>query len=238
MKTMQKFYFIPLVILLVVFSCNVVGERGNGNVVREERKVSSFNGIEVSGAFDVLLSQGPVQSLIVEADQNLMKIIKTEVVGNTLRISQREPIRDAKSLKIFITVPEMKRIEVSGAVDIETQTKFTQNEMSLEISGATDAKLDLAVQKLEVSSSGGCDLKLSGVATVFAIDASGAVEVKAYDLLSESVSIDISGAGNAEVNASKEIKASVSGAGDVRYKGNPAKVWSDVSGAGSMRKAD
>jgi hypothetical protein len=238
MKTMKIFTPVAILVALFIFSCNVVGEHGNGNVTRQERKVSAFDALEVSGAFDVFLTQGPVQSVIIEADENLMKNIKTDVMGSTLKIEHKHPVHDAKSMKVFITVPELKRIEVSGAVDIETQTKFTQPELSLEISGATDAKLELALQKLNVRSSGGCDLKLSGIATLFALDASGAVDVKAYELLSESVFIEISGAGNAEVSASKEIKADVSGAADVRYKGNPAKVWSDVSGAGSIKKVD
>ena len=121
-------------------------------------------------------------------------------------------------------------------MDLTTEGKFTENELEIEISGATNAKLDHAVQKLGVSCSGGCKLNLKGMANSFNLDGSGAVDVFAYDMLTESVSIEISGAGKAEVNVSKEIKASISGAGNVRYKGNPAKVWSDVSGAGSIKK--
>lgn len=238
MKTKNNLSVLALVVVMIIMSCNVVGERGSGNVVRQERNVSTFDALEVSGSFDVYLSQGSTQSVILEADDNLMDNIKTEVFGSTLKIETKKPIRNAKSLKVYITVATMKRIDVSGAVNIQTQTKFTQDALSLEISGATDAKLDLAVQKLEVNSSGGCDLKLSGYATNFAIDGSGAVDIKAYDMLSEVVSIEISGAGNAQVSVTKELKANISGAADVRYKGNPAKVWSDVSGAGSIKKVD
>ena len=238
MKTVQKLPVVLLTFVILLSSCYVLGEHGNGKVVKQERKVEAFDAIDVSGAFDVLLSQGATQSVFVEADENLMPIIKTEVVGGTLRIENKKPIHDSKCLKIYITVPELKKIEISGAVDIETQTKFTETELRIEISGATDAKLDLAVQKLIVSSSGGCKLTVTGMANNFTLDASGAVNVYAYNLLCENVSIDISGAGDAEVNASKEIKADISGAANVKYKGNPAKVWSDVSGAGSMRKVD
>jgi len=68
-----------LVTLLMLTGCNVIGEIGSGNVIRQERKVSSFNGIEVSGVFHVDLTQGTTNSVIVEADDNLMDIIRTEV---------------------------------------------------------------------------------------------------------------------------------------------------------------
>jgi hypothetical protein len=67
-----------LIILLVIVSCNVIGEIGSGNVIREERKLSSFNKIEVSGAFDVKLIQGTSTSVVVEADDNLMPLIRTQ----------------------------------------------------------------------------------------------------------------------------------------------------------------
>ena len=238
MKTSKNFAVLIVMMSLILTSCNVLGEHGNGNVIKQERNVKMFDAIDVSGAFDVLLSQGPTQSVFVEADENLMSIIMTEVVGGTLRIENKKPIHDSKCMKVYITVPELKKIEISGAVDVETQTKFTQNELFLDVSGSTDAKLDLSVQKLNVNSSGGCKLQVMGMANTFNLDASGAVDVQAFELLCENVSIDISGAGKAEVNASKEIKAGVSGAANVRYKGNPAKVWSDVSGAGSIQKVD
>jgi hypothetical protein len=238
MKTLKNFSTAVFTLVILLTSCSVLGEQGNGNVIKQERKVSAFDAIDVSGAFDVYLSQGPVQSVFVEADENLLPIIKTDVSGSTLRIENNKPIHNAKSLKVYITVRELRKIEVSGAVDIQTETKFTQNELAIEISGATDAKLDLAVQRLEVNSSGGSKLSLTGMANTFNLDVSGAVDVRAYELLTENVSIEISGAGEAEINVTKELKADVSGAANVKYKGNPAKVWTDVSGAGSVKKAD
>ena len=238
MKTMKFFSMLFLTLIILLSNCAVLGEQGNGNVIKQERKVASFDAIDVSGSFEVFLTQGNDQSVFIEADENLLPIIKTEVEGSTLTIETKKSIHHAKTMRVYITVKELKKIEISGAVDLTTQNKFTETEMSIEVSGATDSKLELAVQKLDVSSSGGCKLKLIGMANTFNLEGSGAVDVFAFDLLTETVSIDISGAGKAEVNVSKEIKAEISGAGNVKYKGNPAKVWSDISGAGSIKKVD
>jgi hypothetical protein len=238
MKTVKNLSTLLFTIVILLASCSVLGERGNGNVVKQERKVSPFDAIEVSGAFDVYLSLGSTQSVFVETDENLQPLIRTGVFGSTLKIDNKEPIHNSKCMKVYITVTDLKRIEVSGAVDIHTQNKLTLTELAIEISGATDAVLDIAVQKLEVSSSGGSNMKLSGMANKVDLDASGAVDIRAFELLTEIVSLDISGAGEVEINVTKELTASVSGAGTVRYKGNPAKIDTDVSGAGSVKKAD
>lgn len=238
MTTVKNFSTLLFTIVILLAGCSVLGERGNGNVVRQERKVSDFNAIEVSGAFDVFLSLGLTQSVIVEADENLQPLISAEVHGSTLKIENKKPIRDSKSLKVYITVTDLRKIELSGAVDLQSQNKLTLTELSVEISGATDADLDIAVQKLEVSSSGGSKLKFSGMANKVDMDVSGAVNIHAFDLLAEIASLSISGAGDAEINVTKELYADISGAGSVRYKGDPQKVDSNVSGAGSIRKAN
>jgi hypothetical protein len=238
MKTVKQLSTVLFTVVILFASCSVLGERGNGNVQKQERKVAAFNAIEVSGAFDVILSQGTTQSVILEADDNLLPLIRTEVIGNTLKIDNNKPIHNPKCMKVYITVTDLKRIEVSGAVDLQTQTKLTFTELAIDISGSTDATLDIAVQKLEISSSGGSNLKLTGMANRVDLDVSGAVDIRAYDLLAESVSLDISGAGEAEINVTKELKADISGAATVRYKGNPGKVDTSISGAGSIKRAE
>jgi hypothetical protein len=238
MKTLKNFSTLLFTIVILLASCSVLGERGNGNVIKQERKVSAFDAIDVSGAFDVYLSLGSSQSVFIEADENLQPLIRAEVSGNTLRIDNKKPIHDAKSLKVYITVTDLKRIELSGAVDLQSENKLTLNELAVEISGATDANLDIAVQKLEINSSGGSKLKFSGMANKVDMDISGAVDIHAFDLMAEIVNIDISGAGDAEVTATKELYADISGAASVRYKGDPAKIDSNVSGAGSVKKAN
>jgi hypothetical protein len=227
-----------LITLLIVVSCNVIGERGSGNVIRQERKVSSFNGIEVSGAFDVILIQGTSQMVVIEADDNLMDLISTEVRGNTLVVENKKPIQHSKSMKVFVTFTELRKVDLSGAVDIESQGKLTLPELLISSSGASDAKLDMAVQKLSIDCSGGSKLNLTGSATDVNVDGSGAVDLFAFDLLAENYRLSISGAGKAEINVSKDLNVNISGAANVRYKGNPSKNIQDISGAGSVKKVD
>lgn len=227
-----------LITLLIIVSCNVIGERGSGNVIREERKVSSFTGIDVSGAFDIILAQGTSNSVIVEADDNLLNLIRTEVRDNILVIDNKKPISHSKSLKVFITFTELKTIDLSGAVGIESQGKLNLSDLTISGSGASEGKLDMDVQKLKIDCSGGSKLKLTGSAKDVDVDASGAVDLFAFDFPAETYKLSISGAGKADINVSKELNVDISGAATVHYKGNPTKNIQDISGAGTVKKVD
>jgi hypothetical protein len=48
--------------------------------------------------------------------------------------------------------------------------------------------------------------------------------------------IDITGSGGVEITVNKDLDADISGSGTVLYKGNPARVNSDASGSGSVKK--
>ncbi len=243
MKTTRFFSAFMLISLFLGLSslfaaCNEFGVHGDGNVLKETRKTGSFNGIEVSGAFDIVMKQGATEEVIIESDANLLPLIRTDVVGGILKIETKKPVSHVTVMKVYITVKELKRIETSGAVDIRTDGRINVPELSIEASGATDSKLEIAVTKLKLECSGASKIRFSGSATDVSMELSGASDIFGYDLLAESYDIDISGAGNAQVNVSKKIHAEISGAGSVKYKGSPAEIDQSVSGAGSIKKVE
>ena len=67
MKTMRFFSIFLFASIFVGISslfagCNMIGGvHGDGNVLKETRKICSFDGIEVSGAFDIILKQGATE---------------------------------------------------------------------------------------------------------------------------------------------------------------------------------
>jgi len=220
-------------------SCDVIGGiHGDGNVLKETRKVSGFDGIEVSGAFNIILKQGPAEEVVVESDANLLPVIRTEVVGGTLTIETKKPVSHMTVMKVYITVKDLKKIDVSGAVDIHTDGRLTVPELSIDASGASESKMELGVQKLKLDCSGASKMRFSGFATYVNMDLSGASDIFGFDLLAETYDIEISGAGNAQINVSKKIHAEISGAGNVKYKGSPTDVDQSVSGAGTIKRVD
>ncbi len=229
-----KRIFSLIVIAFALNSC-IHTIDGNGEVTKEQRAVSSFDKIDISGGYEVLINQGDEEKLELEVDENLLEYIETETKDNTLYISSTEPIGGATSLKLYITVVDVDDIDVSGAIELRNKGTYKTENLEIDVSGASDIDLDVDIENLIMDMSGASETTLTGNASNFEIDISGAGELQAKKLKTRNTTISISGAGSAVVHAKKTLNVSVSGAGSVKYKGNP-KVEKDISGAGSVEQ--
>ena len=212
------------------------GVKGDGNVVKQERTIGSFNEIEVGGAFRVFLSQGNEEKLIVEADENLLDIITTEVRGNTLEISTNKDIRNYDALNIYLTFKEIEELDISGACKLSADNKLRFDDLDLECSGASNVELKFSANNLDMDFSGASDVELYGSADKVELEVSGASNLDAFEFETNYFDIDVSGASHAKIFVKEELSAEVSGAASLKYKGSPVITNHDVSGAGSMKK--
>ncbi len=239
MKPKNYFKAIAILIIGLLFTGTALFAqreiKGNGNVVKEERNIQSFTEVSISSAFEVYLTQGNREELIVEIDENLLEGVKTEVVGGRLKIYTSNSIRKAEEMNIYLTFKDLEQIKVSGAVEINGQNSFDLDEFELECSGASEIDLDLSANKLELDLSGASEIYLKGKVKEFMIDCSGASELDASGLEADYLKLDASGASEIKVFVNEELDIEASGASTVRYKGNP-RINMDNSGASSVKR--
>lgn len=236
-KSMMKNLFILAVIAFMISSCQHM--TGSGNIVKEKRNTGNFKRIDVGGAFEVELKNGPQTSVEVEADDNLLSIIETRVNGDELNIHTKGSynITDGH-FKVYITAPEIKGVKSTGAANFKALDVLKSDEqITFEASGAGNIKAAVDAPKVKAESSGAGDIELSGRTKDYTVNASGGGNVKSANLLTETTDADVSGAGSVHVHASVSLKAEASGAGSVYYRGG-ANVSSNTSGAGSVKKED
>lgn len=191
------------------------GAAGSGTAATETRQVEAFSEIDVGGNFQVEVEVGPAQQVTVEADDNLLALIETNVSGETLKIRTSKSVRTKVEPKITITVPSLRMVEASGASKVEA-SGLAGDAFELEASGASRIVLSGAVEELE-------------------IDVSGAGDVDAEDLQTKQADVDVSGAGDVDVTVSDVLDVDISGAGSVSYAGEPT-LTEDVSGAGKVKR--
>jgi len=230
---------LSIALILLVGISSACGEivKGNGNVITDDRNVSTFDGIRIGGSFEVFLEQGNSESLRIEADENLMSHIKTEVRGGVLHIWIKESVIRAESMRAYITFVNVENIDISGAVELSGIGSLSFDDLGIEASGATEIDLNLHAGSLELDLSGSSEVDLEGKASNMNLGISGAGELFAEDFLLQSCDIGISGAGSAVINVSERLDIDISGAASVRYKGQP-KVSQRVSGAAKVRSID
>jgi carbon monoxide dehydrogenase subunit G len=241
---MRKLFLYLSIVSVVFISCRggIFGKRvaGDGNVRTETRTAGTFNSVDVSGAMDLYVKQESNRSIKIVADENLLPYIVVDVEGDKLVIKPKNGfnLNPTSSIKVYVSSPVFNRIEASGACDVFTENQINSSEtFDLDLSGSSDAKMDIKAPKISAEVSGACSVELRGETKEFNGDGSGSSNFKCFDLKSESTVIGISGAGDAEVFASVKLDVDVTGAGEVKYKGNPS-INQKISGAGSVRKAD
>jgi len=238
---MKTFQTILSVMILSAFAggCyinNVETISGNGKVVKQVREITGFSGLKVATGIDAVISQGDKESLTVEADENLLDYIKTEVVDGKLKIYSDKNIRNAKAKKVTIEFKKLNSIDISSAGNVEGNNTLITDELDIEMSSAGDLTLSLEADKLEISISSAGDAKLSGKVNTFKADLSSAGDLNAYELEAKTGDISVSSAGSAGVFITEEASFQCSSAGSINYKGEPRLKNVSTSSAGSVNK--
>lgn len=224
MKKLSSIVFILALATGLAFSAgcrlgsfsNFGGVQGSGTSKTETRNVSGFTKIDAGGAVSLEISMQKDFSVEVQADDNLLANIKTEVSGDTLKIYSEDRISPKTKINIRISMPSLEGLDVSGA------------------SNATVASVN--ADSLELKASGASKIKIDGTAKELNADASGASTIDAEGLRTEDADVEASGASKAIVSATDELKADASGASKISYTGEPKNLKQDSSGASSITK--
>jgi hypothetical protein len=241
-RTIRIVFILALISILTIFavSCKwTVGfVRGSGNVVTEERDVSNFHKIHLSGIGNLIITQGEEESLTIEADDNIIAIIEAEVSGNELNIGFKRgyAFTPSATIKFYLTVVDLDEISLSGAGNIDCEG-FETEVLQFDVSGAGDLDFDLDAERVEVVVSGAGNIILSGKVDSQEIEIDGAGKYDGEDLESRECAITVSGAGSATVNVSELLDVEINGVGNVYYSGSPS-VTQDISGLGKVRSLE
>ena len=210
---------------------------GSGNVLSEDRQVSGFDSVSVSGGGELILAQGDEEALTIETDDNLLPFIKSEVQNGRLSIGPRNVnLTPTKSVRYQLKLKKLNDLESSGSVRVEADNIQTER-FALSVSGSGNFNVaHLETQVLSTHISGSGSTSASGRAETQDIDISGSGDHHASDLKSSKAVANISGSGHASLWVTQTLTAHISGSGSVEYRGD-ATVASHVSGSGKVRRA-
>ncbi len=242
----SKMVWILPMIMLPYFNCGpmdgaLFGERiqGSGKVIRENRDVRGFSVVNFSGSGDLSIRQGNEESLSIEADDNILPYIRSDVEGGKLTLGFRRgvSIRTSSPLRYTLTVKELEALDLSGAGKTHTGPMRTQD-FRVHLSGSGEIRmddLDAATLRADISGSG--NMEIPGRVDHQEIRISGSGRYYARDLDSQSADVTVSGSGDCTLQVAKSLSAHISGSGSVGYYGNPT-LSQRVSGSGRVRRLD
>ena len=228
---------LALVPALVHLPSAAASLQGSGNSATETRNVAEFQAIGLSGSMDLVVRQGAVQSVRVQADDNLLPLLETVVDNNSLQVRWKkgQSLNTRARVLVTVVVPKLGGLSVAGSGDVRLET-FSTPALQLSLSGSGDARLEaLTTDDLGIRISGSGDVTGNGTAARVKVSIAGSGDVRLADLRADDVTVAIAGSGDAAVNAQKTLQVSIAGSGDVTYTGN-AVVKSSVAGSGSVKR--
>jgi hypothetical protein len=211
------------------------GKRGNGQVVEESRKVTEdFTSIHASEGLDVFVTQGQRFSINVEADENIIDLIGTDIRDGRLKIHAIENIGRATK-NIYVTLPEVTTLSTSSGADLIGQNTIKSDKIELDASSGSDLEVEVDANEVSADTSSGADIKVSGRTEVLYADASSGADIRARALLAKRCTADASSGSDISVNVSESLTADASSGADISYTGD-ATVQKRKSVSGSVHK--
>lgn len=210
---------------------------------REQRKLPSFERINFRVAGKLFLRQGSPQKFEIEGDPEFIRELEIEVEGDRLVIGKENRWMDwswtdsRDRVTIYITMPTIEGLSVSGSGDLIGENKFNVADLDLKVSGSGSLKIEAdATGDVEADVSGSGSIELQGKARSFDSDVSGSGRVRIDETIAEAAAFGVSGSGKIEARgSSREVKTSISGSGRV-YAADLETESAEVriSGSGSV----
>lgn len=226
--------------LSVAASCAQKRIKGSGNVVTIERTTNNYDGISVSGFYEVELVNGQEGNLTLKGEDNILNNIETEVKGGTLHIKSMDNTNliPSRGEEVFITIPvdEIDKIRLSGSGHFVGKKTLKTNDLDIQVSGSRNIDLTVETDQVSVQTSGSSNIQLKGNTDELKVQSSGSSNVKAFNLETDEATFELSGSSDVEITVNESLTSRVSGSGNIRYRGNPEKVDSKISGSGRVSK--
>ena len=185
-----------------------------------QRHLSRFDSVALHGTATLDIRIGDEPSVTLDGDPDVVAATRTEVRGDTLIITRRPTgwfsYAPGKKLVAHVTMRRLDRLSVHGASDVT-------------IAGATSGASRIAINGTgHVIASG----RMNSISLV--INGTGDADLKAMPV--DRATVVVNGAGKVTLDVRNSLKATVNGAGDVIYDGDPPDVSSSVHGVGSIRR--
>ncbi len=215
--------------------------KGTGKKTTEVRKLEGFTRIYMEGKLDVYFTQSydSTYGVSIEGGANLLGLIRTKVMGDTLRISNDNKcnwMRNYKKggIKVFVKAPHIYFIENYAAGDFQCENTITENILDYSVRSAGNVNLNVNCNQAIGHMHGSGDVNISGQAHEHDVHATGQGFVNATDLSTFYTWIHYNSSGEAKVQASGKLVALIYASGNVYYTGNPPSLETALYGSGKV----
>ncbi len=241
---MKYFSILFVLALFTLHSCNLdFLDCYDGDFINKEIIIDEVNTVEIDFPCEIVLIDGPVQSIKVNAKEDLISDLedKSTVSGKTWKVRlENNCIKHREDITFTMTIPGLKRIEVDGSTVISGDSGLSMLDeiFELDFDGSADVRLsDIHVKEFSVRSDGSIDLSLQGSTVYATFDFDGSGKISARNFRTANTTLRMDGSGFAEIWVTDKLNVNLDGSASVCLKGNPS-VTSQIDGSGKIQNCN
>jgi len=193
-------------------------------VAQKSISVDPFTEIVLSGSMNVELVIGEKEEVMISTEGIETEDIAVKVNGGLLKINALKALKN-KNIEVNITIYHKQLYAISASAGAIVRKNETLEGDKLELDAASGAKISLDVnyKSLNVSSSTGANLILSGKTESGQLSASTGGKIEGKKLEIERAYVVSSTGASIYVKAVSELEIVANSAGNVTYYGTPVK---------------
>jgi len=209
------------------------GREGNGIVKKDTRIIDEdFTSIASSEGLNVYITQASEFSVLVEADENIIDLIGTDVTNGRLKIHAIKNIGNATK-NVYVTLPKISELKSSSGSVIQTKNTIKSSRLNVDSSSGSILNAEIDTDNLVVDASSGANISLSGAAGNTEVDASSGSNINAKALDIKYCDAEASSGSNVSISVTESLNANASSGGNISYSGK-AKLTTKKSVSGSV----
>lgn len=197
-----------------------------------------FSALFLEGSFGVQLIQGPAPAVEMRvSDPKAFDYLKITNKDGLLHLHvDRKPF-DLTRITLYVTFEELEHLRIFGSIHMDTRGYLEFDDLEMILEGGAKVNVQLKARNVAVENIGGVLCTFRGVTDSLNLRLAGAGHIQAGELKAEDVKITIEGVGTGVVHATKSLNAQISGAGKIKYFGDP-RVTENIDGLGSVKRAE
>ena len=239
----MKRIFTALLALLVSGAAFTQSKTVNDPNAQPRAISGDFSAVSVSSGIELYLSTGSANALAVSVPDGVdAERILTEVKNGVMEISVKNKFKDWKDrikghIKVYLSAKSLSKIVGTAGSRTMLSNELSASSLTLKFASGATFNGKVAAGSLAIETNSGAVMDISGSAASTSVDASSGAIFRGFDLSTETCNAEVSSGAAIRITINKELTATASSGGGIRYKGSATIRDINVSSGGLVKRA-
>lgn len=232
-----------LLFMLVLPACKKDGGTclsNTGQIIIQDRQVGDFDSISMNDYANVILTQDTVNRVRVEAGQNIIQGITTQVIDHLLIIHNHNTCNWLRSynspINVYVSVKNLWKVIYNSSGNLTSTNSIASDIFMVDAWGGCGT-INLELKNKNgyfIQHMGTANFILRGRCNINSIYAGDFGSFQCKELLTGYTFIKNYGSNDCYISASRYMDATIGSIGNIYYTGEPDTVYTHIYGSGEV----